>query len=57
MEKKYVCRQCGFAVREIEIADYPKHDFVNRDRIPPDEIPEYDIRNDCEGYDEIEEER
>ncbi|SPD75168.1 hypothetical protein PITCH_A460002 [uncultured Desulfobacterium sp.] len=57
MEKKYVCRQCGFAVREIEIADYSKHDFVNRDKIPPDEIPEYDISNDCEGYDEIEEER
>jgi hypothetical protein len=56
MEKRYVCRECGFTVRELEIEDYTKHDFVNRDKISPDEIPEYDIANDCEGYAEIEEE-
>jgi len=50
MDKLYVCRKCGFTIREIELADWPKHDFVNRDNIAHLKIPDYDRENDCEKY-------
>lgn len=55
MDKVYVCRECGLTVREIELADWTKHDFVNKAKVSPDKIPDYDMENDCEGY-EIQEE-
>ncbi len=50
MDKVYVCRKCGFTVRELELADWPKHDFINKASISPDDVPDYDMENDCENY-------
>lgn len=50
MDKIYVCRTCGFSVREIELAEWSKHDFVNKDHISPDKIPDYDVENNCENF-------
>lgn len=50
MDKVYVCRTCGLSVREIELTDWSRHDFVNKDRVSPDDIPDYDKKTDCEAY-------
>jgi hypothetical protein len=51
MNRRYVCRECGFTVSEMGLPDWSKHDFVNKNSLPPNEIPEYDQENDCEGFD------
>ncbi len=48
MDKIYVCRTCGLSVREIELTDWSRHDFVNKDKVSPETIPEYDKNMDCE---------
>ena len=50
MDKVYVCKTCGFSVREIELAEWSKHDFVNKANLSPDKIPDYDIEKNCENF-------
>ena len=50
MDNIYVCRECGFMIREIELAEWTKHDFVNKANVFPDEIPDHNMEIDCEGY-------
>jgi len=56
MEKEYVCKECGFSVREIELEDWSRHEFVNVERVSPDIIPEYDLEKNCENFEIWEEE-
>jgi hypothetical protein len=56
MDKVYVCMTCGFIVREIELEDWSKHDFVNKAKVSPDKIPAYDVEKDCEKFEVWEEE-
>ncbi len=53
MDKVYVCKKCGFAVREIDLEDWSKHDFVGKDFFPPDKVPDYDKEIDCENYENL----
>jgi len=55
MDRVYVCRECGFTVREMELVDWPRHDFVNKAKIPPEVLPDFDMENDCEGSEILEE--
>jgi len=50
MDKEYVCRTCGFSIREIELDEWTKHDFVNRAKVSPDKIPDYDMEKNCENF-------
>lgn len=55
MDRIYVCRECGFTVRETELMDWTRHDFVNMTKIPPKDLPVFHVEEDCEGYEVLEE--
>ncbi len=56
MDNEYICKECGFSVREIELEDWSRHVFVNVASVAPDIIPEYDLEKNCENFEAWEEE-